>query len=249
MEGLLEPIPAGGTCWGFADFSCILILVVSTSCLDYCSFWGQGLAGPGWAWYRCQGKNRCPKERTACPEGVGDGMANRAPGRRVEPCQHLKPQPSSSSSVVRGGAELWEAASRQSVSLLVRCASPSRVHRVAPRDGRWLLPPTPRSASPAPLCPGSAPASGGTWMWHVRPSPAACGRARCFGDSAAGLEMMMFCCFPTRQDRLLVGRQGRAEPGCCNPGLRAVRPWHAWGSTLGPLILLWATSHRCEDVT
>lgn len=47
MKGLLEPVPAGGACWEFADFSGILVLVVSTSYLDYCSFWGQGPAGLG----------------------------------------------------------------------------------------------------------------------------------------------------------------------------------------------------------
>ena len=46
-KGLLELMPAGGTCWEFADFSCILILVVSTSYLDYCSVWGQGPAELG----------------------------------------------------------------------------------------------------------------------------------------------------------------------------------------------------------
>lgn len=47
MKGLLKPVPAGGTCWEFADFSGILVLVVSTSYWDYCSFWGQGPAGLG----------------------------------------------------------------------------------------------------------------------------------------------------------------------------------------------------------
>lgn len=47
MEGLLEPILAGGMCWELVDFSCILILVVSISYLDYCRFWDQGPTGMG----------------------------------------------------------------------------------------------------------------------------------------------------------------------------------------------------------
>lgn len=47
---------------------------------------------------------------------------------------------------------------------------------------------------------------------------------------------LQFSPFPAGQDRLLVGRQGQAAPECCNRGLWAVLIWHAWGSTLGPLI-------------
>lgn len=125
-----------------------------------------GVRAPlGWAWYWCEGQNCCPKECTVCRDCVRDGLGNRLP---MEPLQHLRPQPhvssrSHPSSVVCGGAELWEAVGQWSVSLLVCCASPLGVH---------VWPCTTGGArSPARLCLGSAPASGGTWMRHVQPSP------------------------------------------------------------------------------
>lgn len=78
----------------------------------------------------------------------------------MELSRHLKPQPrdspsSHSSSVMHGGAELWNSGSGTMV-----CAAPSVLcfasacAHVAPCDGR---------------------ASGGTWMWHIQAAPAACG--------------------------------------------------------------------------
>lgn len=163
-------------------------------------------------------------------------------GRRV---QHLKPQPSDSprSPPVLCRAWWWQAVEGSEPAVCVAPRAPSLCLRVCTRGlVRRAIPP-PSAHLPCSVVPWTAPASGGMWMWCVWASPAACGRAWCFGDGTAGtvnddvLFPSQFPPFPAHQDGLLVGRQGRAVPGCCNPGLQTVLVWHAWGSTLGAVNL------------